>query len=120
MGAGIKSQHDNTSQDASTASNITSNPQLESNLNGTTDVNPPSRKSGNTFTPDQQSAPYCSSMPNKTVQDGKQSYPDAGSPGPSFGSHIAMNGFQRPAGFAYMLFSFYRQMFVYPHPMNPN
>ena len=61
-GAGIKAFNINTSQDASTTSNIPFNPQLEPNLNASTDVDPSSRESGNNVSPDQQSAPYGSSV----------------------------------------------------------
>ena len=99
MGAGIKDNNENTSQDASAASN----------LNGNTDVDPSSRESGKTFTPDQQSAPYGSSTPNNPAQAGKPSFPDAGSQGPFFGPNTPLNGYQQPAGFAYMPFPFYGQ-----------
>lgn len=118
-GAGIKAFNINTSQDASTASNIPSNPQLEHNLNATTDVDPSSRESGNNASPDQQSAPYGSSTPNNPSQAGKSSYPDSGTNGPSYDHHIPINGYQQPTGFAYMPFPYYGQLPGYYSPINP-
>lgn len=73
MGDSIKDINETTSQDAYTTSNIPSNPQLKSNLNDITDVNPSSRESENTFNPDRQSAPYGSSTLNSPTQVGKPS-----------------------------------------------